>query len=119
MVPYVDMAYEDDIITFPWHPDEVIQGGTLEFQVRLDNDGLIPQTIDAWLDITLPGGDPYPGNPVILRTVTIPSGPSETLVRLPVGNAPAGEYTIEGSIGLWPDILWDTDSFALEVVEFK
>ncbi len=118
MVPYVEMAFEDDIITFPWHPDEVIQGGTLEFQVRLDNDGLIPQTFDAWLDIFEPGGEPYPGNPIIRRTVTITSGAVETIVQLPVRNAPPGEYTVEGSIGTWPDLRLDTDSFAVEVIEF-
>ena len=73
----------------------VAPGGVLEVEGSLLNHTPSLQTIEVWVDVYLPNGNPFPGNPLV-GPMTVPLGPdayvARTLTHDIPGNAPAGDY---------------------------
>ena len=110
--PVVSARVIPDATTVP-------RGGTLGVTVKLWNQSSQAQTFWGRIDVTLPSGQPYPGNPVMgPRQVTMNPGQQISLhVTHPVPNAaPLGEYQYTLKIGWPPATLIDLDSFAFLVI---
>ncbi|KPK68375.1 hypothetical protein AMJ82_08380 [candidate division TA06 bacterium SM23_40] len=97
-------------------PDAVTvhRGESLGFTANITNHGLTQQSIYGLGEVTLPSGNPYPGNPVdgpVL--ITLEPGETKTIYRSHIVPeiAPLGEYTYTGKLGLPPDNLLAEDEF--------
>ncbi|KPJ52681.1 hypothetical protein AMJ39_07230 [candidate division TA06 bacterium DG_24] len=112
-------AYEAALVII-LDPDatSIPPGGTLGFTATLINNTEETQHVWAITEVTLPNGNPYPGNPLLgPRPITI--GALDTLdthIEHDVpGNAPLGTYIYEALVGVPPDSLLAQDSFEFEV----
>jgi len=97
------------------------QGGTLSYDGMLVNLEATPETVDVWTEVLLPGGEPFPGNPV-LGPVRVTLAPNDTLIahpshRIPFA-APLGEYTYMGFVSSsYPLPILASDTLFFTVVE--
>ncbi len=76
------------------------------------------QPLQFWTDLTLPGGSPYPGNPVVGPvTITLPPRQivSRPLNQTIPGGAVLGMYVYTAKIGVYPDRVDDEDGFRVTV----
>ncbi len=92
-------------------------GGSFDFNIEVANSGGTPASFDAWIDLTLPSGTSY--GP-LLGPVNLTLPPGESLNRdrtqnIP-GNAPAGTYSYNAYVGVYPDQVLSQDSFTFEKV---
>jgi hypothetical protein len=90
-------------------------GGSFDYIIAATNNGGTSQQATIWCMLTLPNGNPY--GPV-LGPVTVTLSPSQTIERLrtqaiPAG-FPSGNYSFNAYIGVYPDSIWDSDSFPFE-----
>ncbi|MHC4497722.1 MAG: C25 family cysteine peptidase, partial [Planctomycetota bacterium] len=90
-------------------------GGSFSYNVEVANNGTSQVVCDFWVDATLPGGGT---TPVLLGPVnaTLPSGflsDRDRTQDVP-DYAPAGSYTYNGYIGLYPGTVWNSSSFPFE-----
>jgi hypothetical protein len=90
-------------------------GGSFNYTIAATNNGMTPQRATVWCMITLPNGHPY--GPV-LGPARITLSPSQTIERqrtqvIPAG-FPAGNYSFNGYVGVYPDSIWDSDTFPFE-----
>ncbi|KPL10318.1 hypothetical protein AMJ71_03450 [candidate division TA06 bacterium SM1_40] len=112
LFPSVVVNLEPDATTIP-------QGGTLGYTATLVNKTDQQQTIYGRANVYLPGGSPFPGNPVVAPTqVTLNAGATVTVHYshpVPAG-APLGVYTYEAQVGVPPANLIDDDLFEFEIV---
>jgi hypothetical protein len=87
-------------------------GGTFDFNIEVANNGANPETFDIWTMATLPNGSEY--GPIInVPDFTAPGSWSANRDRtqaVPSG-APAGMYTYDGYVGVYPDTVWYEDHF--------
>jgi len=90
-------------------------GGSFEFSIQIGNNSVSPQTFDTWIMVTLPDSTSY--GPV-LGPVNLTLPASTTLERIRTqyvpGSAPSGIYNYEGLVGIYPDTVWDNDSFTFD-----
>jgi hypothetical protein len=90
-------------------------GGSFDYTVTGENQGLESVAVDFWIDVTPPGGtvtDPLLG-PV---NITLPVGfygERDRFQNVP-GSAPAGIYSYNGYAGIYPVIVWDESSLTFE-----
>ena len=87
-------------------------GGSFSFNVGVVNNASTPQTFDAWIMVTLPNGSQY--GPVLGPiNLTLPTGMSLNRDRTQTvpGGAPAGTYAYTAKVGVYPNEVWDEDSF--------
>jgi hypothetical protein len=95
-------------------------GETLDFTVGIVNRVNMTRDPDAWLDLYLPGSNPYPGNPLRRIALNLPPGGSFSRdVSIPVGTGvPTWTYELFARVGRWdadtPNI-WSEDSFTFTV----
>lgn len=119
------------ITTVEGYPDVVVEltpygtpiqipatGGTFDYNIAITNNDPGSQTFDGWCDVTLPNGSQF--GPV-LGPVNLTLGPGISINRdrtqaVPQG-APFGIYTYHGYAGIYPDVVWATDSFTFEKLE--
>jgi hypothetical protein len=98
----------------PVNPPIVIPatGGSFNFNVIIQSDTSVNAMFDAWTMMTLPNG--VTNGPYILREYLVLSA-NATLVKTPTMTIPifamAGEYTLLGYVGDFPDTACDADSF--------
>ncbi len=100
----------------PYNPPIQIPatGGSFDFNVVIANNGATALTFDGWIMANLPTGVQY----LVLEPVnlTLPGGASIDRDRAQYvpANAPPGTYTYEAYVGIFPDTIWDSDSFSFE-----
>jgi hypothetical protein len=86
-------------------------GGSILFDVTIENLGTSPYVFDAWTNITLPSGSIYP---VLERPgINLAAGASifrSMTQNVPAG-APEGDYTYNGYVGDLPANVFDEDHF--------
>lgn len=90
-------------------------GGRFAYGVQAANNSPMPETADVWISVTLPGGSqlsPLAG-PVQLF-LPAQSAISRSRIQDVPGYAPAGIYYYRASIGTYPEIIADSDSFLFE-----
>ena len=101
----------------PYNPPIQIpaNGGSFRFNIAVSNTGTNPETFDIWTMATLPNGNEY--GPIInIPGFTAPanwSGNRDRTQAVP-GSAPAGMYTYDAYVGVYPDDVWDEDHFEFE-----
>ena len=112
---YQSVTTPDITVTLtPYNPPILIPqtGGSFEFNIAGTNNEPDIVNCDVWCDVTLPNGSVY--GPV-LGPVNVDIPGNTTLDRdrtqLVPGNAPAGDYTYSAYIGIYPNIIWNADSF--------
>jgi len=90
-------------------------GGDFSYNIAASNPDTATQRFSVWCMVTLPNGNPY--GPV-LGPVTITLNPGQTLERLRIqtvpAGAPQGNYDFNAYIGVYPDSIWDSDTFPFE-----
>ncbi len=98
----------------PYNPPIVIPAGgdAFAYNIAIANNSGAPQTVDAWVNIQIPGGFQFPIlGPV--RNLNLGAGRSiergRTVFVPP--RAPAGEYACIGMIGNYPWEIIDSDAF--------
>lgn len=93
-------------------------GGSFDFNIAGSNYEASAQLVTIWCDITLPNSSIY--GPVI-GPVTITLGANSTLDRdrtqFVPEMAPPGYFSYNAYIGVYPDSVWDSDSF--EFIKFN
>jgi hypothetical protein len=88
-------------------------GGELHYGVFIENQGIWPLDFEAWIDISYEGGHPAT---IIMRPFTN-FQPGWTINRpditfpVPASYA-AGDYTLTGKLGDFPDIVWEESGFS-------
>jgi len=118
IVDWFQIGRPDVSITLDPDQTSVPRGGILGLTITLVNNTSQNQTVQGWTEVTMPNGNPYPGNPVLgPRTVTLT--PNQTLSRhvnhpVPL-NAPLGNYTYCGKVGTYPEPAMDEDCFIFTV----
>jgi len=115
--PFTVLAPPSVTLT-PYDPPVVIPsyGGGYWYWMVVDNPTNTPGSGHAWSEIVLPNGNVY--GPLFTENITL--GPGQTFApEIPYGQwvpsyAPAGTYEQVMSIGVYPNLVMDTDSFTWE-----
>jgi len=109
-----------DILDPP--PAMVRRGTTMNWRVGAENSGGEDEVVDLWLSITSddlpPGMNPYIVN--MINDYTLPAGESrQGVLSLFIPEAaPISEYEVENIIGVYPDTVYDSESFTVSVYDF-
>jgi len=98
----------------------VSPGGRLAYEITVANRTAEPRPLDAWIDVILPDGRSYSGNPIVgPRSFTIAAGREvrRTLrIRVPRSVGPSGPYTVRASLGTFGGCVADAATFDFSVV---
>lgn len=108
------------VILTPYNPPIQIpaSGGSFDFNIAVSNNGVNPETFDIWTMATLPNGGEF--GPIInVPDFTAQAGWTANRDRTQAvpGGAPAGMYTYDAYVGVYPDEVWDEDHFNFEKLE--
>lgn len=100
----------------PFNPPVKIapSGGSFDYNIAVSNNDTTSLTFNVWTMATLPDGKLY--GPIIQVQITLPagwSGNGDLTLDVPE-YAPPGNYTYHGYIGIYPNEVWDSDSFIFE-----
>jgi len=90
-------------------------GGIFDYNILVENSGIIPVTVDFWAMATLPNGSEY-GPLLLVQNFNLAAGQIVDRDRsqsVP-GNAPTGMYSYDAYIGTYPDQIIDEDHFDWE-----
>jgi len=111
-----------EIVTLDLVPDAVFvpRGGQLGLTATIVNHTSTAQNVYGMSEVTLPNGNPYPGNPVV-GPIYFTLQPNATITKhithgVPM-NAPLGVYEYGAEVGYPPNSVLDTDSFEFTVIE--
>ncbi|MFH1861706.1 MAG: T9SS type A sorting domain-containing protein, partial [bacterium] len=89
------------------------EGGAIDYNIQVGNNGSSAENADIWCDVTLPTGLHY--GPTLGPIVGFNFPASWTTNRNRVQNVPAGarpgEYSLNGYIGIYPATVYQQDSF--------
>ena len=87
-------------------------GGTFNFNIGVANNGTTQTTADIWSMATLPNGSQY-GPIIFFPNLTMNAGWSGNRDRNQAvpASAPAGAYTYNAYIGIYPSTVYDEDHF--------
>jgi YVTN family beta-propeller protein len=84
----------------------VAAGSRLTLRATITNNASSAQTVDGWVDVILPSGREYHGNPVLgplTRTLGVGRALSRTAgFRIGPGVRPSGPYLVRASVGSFP-----------------
>jgi hypothetical protein len=89
-------------------------GGSFDFNIEVTNNETDPVTCNVWSMIELPNGSMY--GPVINASPTLAGllvADRDRTQNIPV-NAPSGNYMYYAYTGMYPNNIWDEDSFPFE-----
>ena len=101
----------------PYNPPIQIpaNGGTFGFNIAISNNDSLPVNFEVWTIATLPNGNEY--GPIIgpLNLTFAPgfSANRDRTQSVPAG-APAGAYTYDAYVGIYPITVWSEDHFDFE-----
>ena len=126
----VDMGYHYNLsaappavsITLTPHNPPIVlpgSGGTFEFNIAITNNEPGPVTLEIWTMATLPNGNEYgpiigPLELTLTGSVTIDRDRTQAVGYA----APAGSYTHDAYVGVYPDTIWDEDHFEFTKVAY-
>jgi uncharacterized repeat protein (TIGR01451 family) len=96
----------------PVNPPIIIPavGGNFQYTVDITNGGTTTIACNAWITATLPNGTAF--GPIINAPLVLAVGNLNRLrsQAVPAG-APAGVYSYNAYIGIYPSAIWDSSSF--------
>ena len=100
----------------------VVRGEYLEYRAGLINNTDEEQNVEAWLDLYLINGEPYPKNPY-LGPISITLGPNHEVIQnrqeyVPVFAPLGGPYSLYLRVGPYPKVL-DESFFEFDVAPKK
>ena len=106
-----------DIILTPGNPPIQIpaNGGIFDFNIAVENFGIVTEIVDIWTMATLPSGAEI--GPIInVQDFTMAAGFTGDRDRNQVvpATAPAGVYTYHGYVGSYPRVIYAEDEFNFE-----
>jgi putative cofactor-binding repeat protein len=91
-------------------------GGTFGYGLSITNNGTIMATFDGWINAILPTGTTV--GPLLQRInmILAPAGiiSRPNMTQFVPGSAPAGNYTYVGCVGVYPDVVYDSDTLFFE-----
>ena len=97
-----------------------VNGGTFDFNIAITNNDSLPTSFEVWTMATLPDSSEY--GPIIgpLNLAFIPgfSANRDRTQNVP-GNAPAGNYTYDAYLGIYPNTIWAEDHFDFEKLDYS
>lgn len=106
-------------VTLTAHHEPIVipsYGGGFWFFVELNNPTPYPVTGDVWTQVILPNGNSY--GPLDQLQLTLNSfstiAPADPYPVWVPAFAPAGSYDFEIHLGMYPNLIADTDSFSFE-----
>lgn len=107
--------------SFSVDPPEAYPGETVHAHMVIINQNYEEEEADLWMDVTLPSGGPYPGNP-FAGPVHYRFGPSGVLeysypIPIPGVAPPGGPYILTLKIGDYEEPIWDEASDELTIIE--
>jgi uncharacterized repeat protein (TIGR01451 family) len=86
-------------------------GGSFQYNISLANVGTTTANFAVWITATLPTGTTY--GPIINAPLTL--SPGATIARLKTqsipASAPAGLYSYNAYVGIYPNTVWDEEHF--------
>jgi hypothetical protein len=116
---YYDQSTSPAVVVtlVPYNPPIQIpaSGGSFDFNIEVANNGVSSETFDIWTMATLPNGSEY--GPIInVSDFTAPASWSADRDRTQAvpATAPAGMYTYDAYVGVYPDDIWNEDHFDFE-----
>ncbi|MFH1863261.1 MAG: SBBP repeat-containing protein [bacterium] len=89
-----------------------VAGGSFDYNIELINNSTSVISCDVWCMVTLPDGGLY--GPVLGPARVMLSGSSSLnrdRTQLVPARAPAGDYAFQSYVGIYPDAIWNQDSF--------
>ncbi len=106
------------VVITPFNPPILIPeaGGSFAYRVEVRNDLPTSEAFDIWTVYTFPDGGTSDAayGPAELR---LPAGgwsARNDLAQFVHGDLPAGTYTFTAHAGIYPDVVWVSDSFSFE-----
>ena len=90
-------------------------GGSFDFSVQIENDGINTIIFDAWFDVILPDSSIH--SPILCKEgLFLDPGLNmlRSLTQTVPASAPAGEYVYQGHVGIYPDAVFSGDCFPFE-----
>jgi len=115
-----DELIETDVtITIkPYNPPITIpaSGGNFQYAIMVTNNEATPVTFNIWTVAILPNGKTYGPmfGPVDFHIPDRWSSNRDDLIQQVPKFAPQGDYTYIAYVGVYPDEVWNSDSFAFE-----
>ncbi len=101
----------------PFNPPITIpsSGGNFQYAIEVFNNGPDPLTFDIWTAAILPDEQLYGPvtGPIEFHLPGGWSAKRDDITQQVPSFAPAGDYTYLAYIGIYPDEVWDSDSFTL------
>lgn len=112
------LAAQDLSVTLtPVNPPIIIPNGGSSFDLNIEvtNNEATSATFDVWTMVTLPSGSEF-GPLIWPANLTFGPGFSANRDRTQdvPASAPAGMYTYDAYVGVYPDDIWDEDHFDFE-----
>jgi aminopeptidase N len=109
-------------VTVGLSPESTVipRGGTLRYTATVTNQTDVGQNFEAWTEVTLPNGKPYPKNPVVGPVpvhLGIGKSKQKTVSHKVPNNAPLGECIYTMKIGEWSGTMTGGSSFRFTIVE--
>jgi photosystem II stability/assembly factor-like uncharacterized protein len=106
------------VVISPYNPPIMIPaaGGSYGYRLGVQNNEATSRAFDVWTVYTYPGGglsDAVYG-PVELELPPGGWSAHSDLTQFVPGDLPAGTYTYTAHAGVFPDVVWTSDSFSLE-----
>jgi len=96
----------------PVNPPIIIpaSGGSFSYIISLINNETLPIGCSVWIDATLPNGSTF--GPILNVPILAPVGTlSRTKTQAVPANAPAGSYSYNAHVGIYPSTVWSQESF--------
>jgi photosystem II stability/assembly factor-like uncharacterized protein len=113
--PPGDSSTDVTIEMLPFNPPTTISqyGGNYQYSIEALNNESSPVSFDIWTMYILPNGSSYGPvfGPVDVQLPDKWSAYREDLSDYVPGDMPGGNYTYIANVGIYPDTIWNSDSF--------
>lgn len=105
-----------EVALTPENPPIIIPpgGGSFGYNINISNACTIPLKVDGWIEADLPTGNTFEVMKKFNLNLSAGASLTRAMTQNVPGNAPAGDYTYRAKVGLYPNLVYDFDSFTFE-----